>query len=174
MQEISVLRTQSILITEESEQNAVKSLKLWHSASILWGELYKENPFKFSFKQLKVGVAQGLSSSRFEPEPIDDYYNPAKRLHLNHSLQQAVAFSAEDLHDYAAQAFAAGAQSTVLSPHLQCWNCCEHRHPKALCPHPQQDFKLTNQFSSNCGSGFGFGGVRGARVGGVGGVGGVG
>eukprot|EP00961_Rhodomonas_salina_P078994 1062257-Rhodomonas_salina.1 len=63
MQEISVLHTQSIVIAEESEQNAVKSLdckimptligklqmaegdetlaevKLWRSASIRWGEL---------------------------------------------------------------------------------------------------------------------------------------
>eukprot|EP00961_Rhodomonas_salina_P114982 1547255-Rhodomonas_salina.1 len=55
-------------------------VKLWCLASILWGELYEENPFKFSFEQLKVGVAQGLSL--FEPEPIDDYYNPAKRPRL--------------------------------------------------------------------------------------------
>eukprot|EP00961_Rhodomonas_salina_P140052 1884750-Rhodomonas_salina.1 len=120
-------------------------VRLWRSASIRWGKLYEENPHKFSFEQLKVGVAQGLS--RFEPEPINDYYNPTKRLRLNPSLPPAVAFSVEDLRDYAAQAYAAGAQSTVLSPHLQCWNCGELGHPKALCPHPRQDFKSTNQFS---------------------------
>eukprot|EP00961_Rhodomonas_salina_P235579 3184357-Rhodomonas_salina.1 len=77
MQEISVLRTQSIVIAQETEQNAARSLdskimptligklqmaegdenlaevKLWSSASIHWGELYEENPLNFSFEQLK-------------------------------------------------------------------------------------------------------------------------
>eukprot|EP00961_Rhodomonas_salina_P094846 1276246-Rhodomonas_salina.2 len=154
---------------EESEQNAARSLdckimimptligklqmaegdetlaelKLWHSASIPWGELYEENPLKFSFEQLKVGVAQGLS--HFEPEPVD----------------------AEDVNDFVAHAYAAGTQVQCnTNPNIVCWNCNCIGHPKALC-----SCLLTFYTNSNCGFGRGFRGVRGVR--GVGGGGGV-
>eukprot|EP00961_Rhodomonas_salina_P017588 236634-Rhodomonas_salina.1 len=60
----------------EGDENLAE-VKLWHSALIRWGELYEENPLNFSFEQLKLGVAKGLSL--FEHEPSEDYNSYAKR-----------------------------------------------------------------------------------------------
>eukprot|EP00961_Rhodomonas_salina_P077799 1044028-Rhodomonas_salina.1 len=64
MQEISVLRTQSIIISEESEQNAAKSLDC-KIMPMLIGKLQMADSGDESLAELKVGVAQGLS--HFEP-----------------------------------------------------------------------------------------------------------
>eukprot|EP00961_Rhodomonas_salina_P013789 184467-Rhodomonas_salina.1 len=80
-------------------------VKLWRSASISWGELYEENPLNFSFEQLKVGVAKGLSL--FEPESSEDYNSHAKRPRLTPSIPLAVAFTAEDVNEFVAHAYAA-------------------------------------------------------------------
>eukprot|EP00961_Rhodomonas_salina_P171415 2310900-Rhodomonas_salina.1 len=134
----------------EGDENLAE-VKLWSSALIRWGKLYKENPLKFSFEQLK----------HFEHEPSEDYNSYAKRPCLNPSIAPAVAFTAEDVNEFVSHAYTAGAQGSAgVNPNIVCWNCNGVGHLKAVCPHP-------HSFDANCNSGFG-------GAGGVGGVGGAG
>eukprot|EP00961_Rhodomonas_salina_P108955 1466538-Rhodomonas_salina.1 len=119
-------------------------VKLWCSALILWGEIFEEDPSSFPFEKLKVGVAQGLS--RFTEEESTEDQGYAKRPCLNPTLPPAVAFSVEELNNYCAHAYTAGAQS---------------QNPDITLP------SRSNQVSGNVGLGRGVGGVGG--VGGAGG-----
>eukprot|EP00961_Rhodomonas_salina_P127896 1724146-Rhodomonas_salina.3 len=161
MQEISVLCTQSIIIAEETEHNAARSLDC-KTTPMLIGKLQMAEGNE---TLAEVGVAQGLL--HFELEPVDEYHHSAKHQCLNPALPPAVAFSAEDVNNFVSHLYAAGTQVTCnTNPNIVCWNCNCIGHPKAICPY-------LPTFNTNCNTdsafGRGFRGVR--RVGGVRGVG---
>eukprot|EP00961_Rhodomonas_salina_P077040 1033634-Rhodomonas_salina.1 len=85
--------------------------------------------------ELKVCVAKGLLL--FEHEPSEDYNSYTKLPRLNPSIPPAVAFTAEDVNEFVAHAYAAGEQGSAgVNPNIVCWNCNCVGHPKAVCPHP--------------------------------------